>query len=174
MSTRTQRMVVLAGVLGLTVLGFEQLRSEGQPKKPSDEPKRVKPIPVEVGASPKKDMRPFMLAKLTNSQRVFEGLVMRDFTKIKQGAESLKLTSLAEPSTPSGETQDDEVFDHFRTEFLRLAFKLEQMADAKNLEGSAYVAEKLNGTCIACHQYLRDEFAEKKDKQKAAGEKPKE
>ena len=111
MSTRTQRMVVLAGVLGLTVLGFEQLRSEGQPKKPSDEPKRVKPIPVEVGASPKKDMRPFMLAKLTNSQRVFEGLVMRDFTKIKQGAESLKLTSLAEPSTPSGETQDDEVFD---------------------------------------------------------------
>ncbi len=167
MMTRAKGLVVLAGVLGVTLLGIGQLRSEGQPKQPSDETKRVKPIPVEVGANPKKDVRPFMLAKLTNSQRVFEGLVMRDFVKIKQGAESLKLTSLAEPASPRGETQDDEVFDHFRTEFLRLAFKLEQMADAKNLEGAAYVAEKLNGTCIACHQYLRDEYAEKADKKKA-------
>jgi hypothetical protein len=172
MSTRTQRLVFSTGVLGLAVLGFAQLRSEGQTKKTPEESKRVKPIPVEAG-SLKKDVRPFMLAKLTNSQRVFEGLVMRDFAKIKQGADSLKMTSLAEPSAPSGDSKDDEVFDHFRTEFLRLAFKLEQMADAKNLEGSAYVAEKLNGTCIACHQYLRDEFAEKQDKQKTDADKPK-
>ena len=168
MKAITKQGLVFVGLLGITFAGLDSLRSEG-PKKPIDETKRVKPIPVEVGpTATRKDVRPFMLAKLTNSHRVFEGLVMKDFTKIKQGAESLKLTSLSVPLAPSGETQDDEVFDHFRTEFLRLAFKLEQMADAKNLEGSAYVAEKLNGTCIACHQYLRDEYDGKKRPSEAA------
>ena len=32
---------------------------------------------------------------------------------------------------------DKEIYEHFRTEFLRLATQLDSMAKAKNLEGAA-------------------------------------
>lgn len=153
MKTNRLRWLMCGGIFAALTVGLGQLRSSGDEK--------VKPIPVEPNKEAKKDLRPYMFAKLTNSQKVFEGLVTRDFAKIKQGAEALKLTSLGEPSAVAGNNHDDEVFNHFKTEFLRLAFKLEQHADAKNLDGAAYVAQSLNATCIACHQYLRDELPNK-------------
>ncbi|NQV27365.1 MAG: hypothetical protein HQ518_23705 [Rhodopirellula sp.] len=114
-------------------------------------------IPVD-GVEPQKSILPYMHAKVGHSQRVFEGLVTKDFEKIALGAEALMLTSLSTPRVKPDQKRNDEVFDHLKLEFLRLAGQLQQMAADKNLEGAAYVTEKLNATCIACHQYLRDEL----------------
>ena len=99
-----------------------------------------------------------MHAKVGHSQRVFEGLVTKDFEKIGRGAEALLLTSLSTPKVEPDRKRNDEVFEHLKLEFIRLSGQLQQMALDKNLEGAAYVTEKLNATCIACHQYLRDEL----------------
>jgi hypothetical protein len=114
-------------------------------------------IPVD-GSERQKSMLPYMHAKVGHSQRVFEGLVTKDFEKIALGAEALMLTSLSTPKVEPDKKRNDEVFDHLKLEFLRLSGQLQQMAADKNLEGAAYVTEKLNATCIACHQYLRDEL----------------
>lgn len=126
-------------------------RSVGQDK--------VTRIPIEKESKNKERMQLYMHAKISYSEQVFEGLVTRDFRKIQSGAESLQVTSLSTPKVDSNETRDDEVFEHFKMEFVRLASRLGQMAEEENLEGAAYVNEQLNATCIACHQYLRDEPA---------------
>lgn len=100
---------------------------------------------------------------MTHSQKVFEGLVTKDFEKISNAAESLMITSLRTPGIDPGETRNDEVFDHLKLEFLRLSGRLKELADEENLEGAAFASEKLNATCISCHQYLRDELPRKRN-----------
>ena len=97
-----------------------------------------------------------MHSKLVHSADVFEGLVRRDFEQVRTAAEALKVTTLGSPEVAPGKNRDDEVFEHFRLEFVRQAARLEQLAEAENLEGAAYIAQQLNATCISCHQYLRD------------------
>lgn len=129
--------------------------ADSKAKQKSDS--KVVEIPVD-GAAQQKSMLPYMHAKVGHSQRVFEGLVTKDFEKIALGAEALMLTSLSTPKVRPDKKRNDEVYDHLKLEFVRLSGQLQQMAADKNLEGSAYVTEKLNATCIACHQYLRDEL----------------
>ena len=107
-------------------------------------------------------LRTKMHVKLVLSQSVLEGLVTKKFDRIETAAEQLMLTSLDTPAVKAGEDREDEVYDHMKVEFLRLAGRLEQMAKDKNLEGAAFVYDKLNATCIACHQYLRDELPKTK------------
>ena len=150
MMTRPRQSFAVAAVL--TALGFVALRHtviSGQ-----ESVKKIPTVPRENRVA----IEPLMHAKLAQSQRVFEGLVTRDFDRIRRSAEELSTTTLTLPGVAPGEHHDDEVFEHFRLEFLRLAGRLGQLAEAKNLEGSAYVSEQLNSTCIACHQYLRDEL----------------
>lgn len=123
-------------------------------------------IPVEKVEKKKEQLQLYMHAKISYSEQVFEGLVTKDFKKIRSGAESLQVTSLSTPRVDAKESRDDEVFEHFKMEFVRLASRLGQMAEEENLEGAAYVNEQLNATCIACHQYLRDEPAVGKPKRK--------
>jgi len=115
----------------------------------------VRKIPTEKEKSDSSEVRPFMHAKVVHAHRVFEGLVTADFNKIRKGAEALKLTSLSAPGVEPGETRDDEVYEHFKIEFLRLTSRLEELAEEENLDGAAYVHDQMNATCIACHQYLR-------------------
>lgn len=129
--------------------------TKSKAKQKSDS--KVVEIPVD-GSERQKSMLPYMHAKVGHSQRVFEGLVTKDFEKIALGAEALMLTSLSTPKLRPDRKRNDEVFDHLKLEFVRLSGQLQQMAADENLEGSAYVTEKLNATCIACHQYLRDEL----------------
>lgn len=123
-----------------------------RPMKPSD---RVVAIPL-AGRSGDLANRPYMHAKLDHSQLIFQGLVMRDFAQIEAGADAMALSSLNMPGVEPGEYREHEVFDHMNLEFRRLAERLIQAARERNLEGAAYVNEKLNATCISCHEYLRD------------------
>ena len=44
----------------------------------------------------------------------------------------------------------------FTSSFDGLSLKLIRMAETRNLEGAAYTFQNLTGTCIACHQHVRD------------------
>lgn len=139
-----------------TTLAFEPPVEQSR-KADSKQDDRVVSIPID-GAAQQKNMLPYMHAKLRHSQQVFAGLVTKDFEKVELGAEALMLTSLSTPKLKPDRKRNDEVFDHLKLEFVRLSGQLKQMASDKNLEGAAFVSEKLNATCIACHQYLRDEL----------------
>lgn len=84
--------------------------------------------------------------------------MIRDFDRIEVAAKSLMQISLETPGVEPDGRRSDEVFEHLKLEFVRLAARLKQTAADENLEGSAYITEKLNATCISCHQYLRDEL----------------
>ncbi len=124
---------------------------------------RVTPIPVQSGGDKptRQPVGPLMLAKLSNAQRVVEGLVTHDFDRIATAASAMKIMSLDPPAGWEKKSSDDEVYDHFRMEFMRQAARLEKMAQEKNLSGAAWYQQNLTATCIACHEYIRDYSEEK-------------
>lgn len=167
---RRSRFAVTAVWCIVVLLGLRQFLLNSSGKTHADEPPgqqakevdskqdgRVVGIPIER-VRQQKNMQPYMHAKLRHSQQVFAGLVTKDFEKVELAAEALMLTSLSTPKLEPDRERNDEVFDHLKLEFIRLSGQLKQMAADENLEGAAFVSEKLNATCIACHQYLRDEL----------------
>ena len=98
-----------------------------------------------------------MEAKLDYAEKKFAGLVTHDFDQVAKSAESLKLMSLSHPRGWEKKEDDDEIYDHFRMEFMRQAARLEEEARKENLAGAAYFQQNLTATCIACHDYIRNE-----------------
>ena len=122
---------------------------------------QVKTIPVTVDEDSKirsKDTQVMMQAKLSHSQKILEGLVTQDFEAIEQAAAALSKISLTPPPDleKAGDKSDEQVYEHFRMEFARLAGQLEGHARREQLEATAYVQQNLTATCIACHDYIRD------------------
>ncbi len=122
---------------------------------------QVKPIPVtpDDGKSIRnEDTQIMMQAKLMHSQNILAGLVTQDFKSIEKAAAALSKISLTPPPDleKAGDKSDEQVYEHFRMEFARLAGQLERMARRKELEATAYVQQNLTATCIACHDYIRD------------------
>lgn len=119
---------------------------------------KVTPIPVEGRQERivKQPVGPLMLAKLSHAHRILEGLVTHDYSRIEESAGAMKLMSLDPPSGWEKNDTDDEVYEHFRMEFMRQAARLEKMAQEKNMAGAAYYQQNLTATCIACHDYIRD------------------
>jgi len=115
----------------------------------------VRPIPAESDKAATPTIKPFMHAKLVHAESVFQGLVLGDFDRIARSAEGLRTSSLASPGLHSTDKLNDEVYEHFRLEFLRLSTRLKDAADAKNLDGAAFTYNSLTANCMACHEYLR-------------------
>lgn len=140
-------ILATAGILALT---SNQLSSD-----------EVELIPVEV--EPQKEsenevpLHDIMDSKLRYSEKILAGLVTHDFELIAKSAESMKLIGLRHPRNLDKKTEDGEVYEHFRTEFARQAARLEEEAKKKQLAGAAYFAQNLTATCVACHDYMRDE-----------------
>jgi hypothetical protein len=93
-----------------------------------------------------------MLAKLTSTQRVVSGLVSKNFSEIKRGAQDMQRICDA----AQWEKHPDPVYGHHRTELRRQAVKLANMADEQNLGGSAFTYMQTMSTCISCHEHCRD------------------
>lgn len=148
-------VVAAAGILGLTSsrVSSDEV-SDGQ----------VERIPVEVESRPKVDeevrLEDLMDSKLLYSEKILAGLVTHDFELIAKSAESMKLIGLRN-SKNLKKTEDGEVYEHFRTEFARQASRLEEEAKKEHLAGAAYFAQNLTATCIACHDYIRDDLKQK-------------
>ncbi len=122
---------------------------------------QVTRIPVTADkdkASRGEDTQVMMQAKLVHTQKVLEGLVTQDFRSIEKAAAALSKISLRPPPDfeKAGDKSDEQVYEHFRMEFARLAGQLEGHARREELEATAYVQQNLTATCIACHDYIRD------------------
>lgn len=111
----------------------------------------VLPIPV-VTAGEK--LRDGMKLKLDYTQQILNGLVLRDFDSIKSAATALKQITLHDPKQIEGDQTDNDLYEHFRLEFLRISTQVEQLAGRENLEGTAFAYQNLTANCLACHSYL--------------------
>jgi len=149
--------------LGLVITALAGVAGIEASNLVSDE---VKPIPVQVEGQRKagrgSSVETLMEAKLDHAEKILAGLVRHDFHQIAISAEALKLMSLSHPRGWEKKADDDEIYDHFRMEFMRQAARLEEEAKKEHLPGAAYFQQNLTATCIACHDYIRDE--ELKDK----------
>lgn len=106
------------------------------------------------------DTQLVMAAKLTYSQKILEGLVTQDFASVEKAAAALSQISLhpAPQFSKAGDKTDEQVYEHFRMEFARHVVQLQRHARRKELEATAYVQQNMTATCIACHDYIRDDL----------------
>ncbi|MFM7059041.1 MAG: hypothetical protein ACKO2P_19195 [Planctomycetota bacterium] len=120
---------------------------------------RVVPIPVNrpPGLVKGKDVDQLMQAKLDRAEQILRGVVVHDLVAVRESAEALKLMSLDPPRDWKHKPGDDEVYEHFRTEFMRLAARLEQEAAAERMAGVAWYQQQLTAACVTCHDYIRDD-----------------
>jgi hypothetical protein len=93
-----------------------------------------------------------MLAKLASTQRVVSGLVSKNFSEIKRGAEDMQRICDAS----QWQSHPDPIYSHHRTELKRQAVKLARVAGDQNLDGSAFIYMQTMSTCISCHEHCRD------------------
>jgi len=116
------------------------------------------PVTADDKQLSKEETQIMMQAKLANAQKVLEGLITQDFAEIEAAAASLGRISLNPPPRleKSGDDSGQQIYEHFRLEFARLAGDLERHARNEELEATAYVQQNMTATCIACHDYIRD------------------
>lgn len=93
-----------------------------------------------------------MLAKLSSTQKITNGLVSKNFEEIQSGAK--ELVKICQATEWAG--RKDQIYAHHRIEMQKHAEKLEQLAQQKNLEGAAFVYMNSLTSCINCHEYCRD------------------
>lgn len=93
-----------------------------------------------------------MLAKLASTQRIVVGLVSKDFSELKRGADDLHRICEA----TQWESHPDPVYGHYRSELRRQAKRLGELASEQNLDGAAFAYMQTMSTCISCHNHCRD------------------
>ena len=93
-----------------------------------------------------------MLAKLASTQKVVAGLVSKNFSEIKKGAE--EMVQICDAS--QWQSNPDPVYGHHRTELRRQASRLVKTAEDQNLDGCAFNYVQTISTCISCHEHCRD------------------
>jgi len=91
--------------------------------------------------------------KLTHSQKVLEGLAMKDFGKIDTGADGL-LECLKDVTWKINETE--KYLTHMN-DFRRRVEGLKKAAKDKNIDAAALAYVDMTLTCVKCHQQVREE-----------------
>lgn len=93
-----------------------------------------------------------MRAKLASTQKIVEGLMIRDFKLVRSGAQELeKICNATE-----WHAEEDQVYAHYRTELRQTAKKLAELSQGEDRDGAAYTYMHSVTTCISCHDYCRD------------------
>ena len=141
MSLQIKTSIALACLCFLVAFGTIRLTASTAYSEPKDD-----------------DIRVFMRAKLTSSQKLLEGLVTEDFERIQKGAAEMKMLSKAK----SWPTADDKVYNHHNTAFQMHCDKIVKLAKEKNLEGVKFTYLQLTTSCVDCHSYVRGKFKIKK------------
>lgn len=93
-----------------------------------------------------------MRTKLASSQKITAGLVTKDFSEIRSGAEELRKVCAA----TEWASHSDQVYAHHRKELMLQAGRMIDAAEEKNLDGATYSYVHALTTCISCHAYCRD------------------
>ncbi len=137
----------IVAVLCAVVVSLLALKSWGQ-----DEPKNP-------GNASDKELADLMKRKLTNAQKVLEGIALNDFDKISTHAEELILIS----KQAEWKVLKTPQYDMFSNDFRRSAAELVEKAKEKNLDGAALSYVDLTLTCVKCHKYVRESRQSKLD-----------
>ncbi len=93
-----------------------------------------------------------MQRKLTNAQKVLEGLALEDFDKIRTASDGL----LECYKDASWRINDTDKYKQFSNDFLRRIESLQTAAKDKKIDAAALAYVDMTLTCVKCHQYLRD------------------
>jgi hypothetical protein len=94
----------------------------------------------------------YMKIKLTQAQKVLEGLALEDFDMIAKNAQAMNLLSR---DTNWTVLQTSE-YARQSEEFQRTTDAIREAAKKKNLDGAALGYVELTMKCIQCHKYVRD------------------
>lgn len=93
-----------------------------------------------------------MKRKLERSQKVLEGLALRDFDRIAQNAEELILLSKQVGWRVFKTAQ----YETYSNEFRSNAEDLVKQAKIESLDGAALAYVELTLTCVKCHKHVRE------------------
>ena len=124
------KRLAVGAVVAIVVAGF--LVGSGQSEQPNN-------------------VRDFMRAKLSHSQKVLEGLTTEDYDMIAKNSQAMSLLSQA---TNWQVLQTEEYLQQSR-DFRRAADALTTAAKKKNLDGAALAYVEMTMKCINCHKYVR-------------------
>jgi hypothetical protein len=103
--------------------------------------------------------RPFMKEKSRYSQQILDGLALKDFAMIAQGAEALARVS-AQAEFQMRKTPE---YLRYSEEFRQTATSLARHAREKNLDGATFTYVQLTVNCVNCHMHLREKPQPRKD-----------
>jgi hypothetical protein len=120
-------LISVIGITALTMLGLSSL---------SQEPN---------------DLKIFMRAKLTHSQKLIEGLTTENYDELAKHSQELALLSQA---TNWNVLMTKDYLQH-SLEFRRAASALTKAAQEKNLDGATLAYVDMTMKCVRCHQYVR-------------------
>lgn len=95
-----------------------------------------------------------MREKLTQSQLVLEGITLKDFGKIEEGAKGLQSLSMIDEWL-SFERKDDNYRRHSQN-FREIVDGLEEAARQKNIMGATLRYSQMTFSCVQCHEHLRE------------------
>jgi hypothetical protein len=94
-----------------------------------------------------------MIDKLTNAQKLLEGLATAKFDKIEKHAnELIRISKTAEWLAASKNPR----YEQFSNEFQRAAEEVARKAKDKNMDGVTLAYFDLTKSCVRCHQHLRE------------------
>ncbi len=124
------KKITLALTVGIAAIGLLAIRGDGQ--QPDD-------------------LKLFMRAKLTHSQKLLEGLATGDFNLLAKHSQELALLSQA---TNWNVLQTEDYLQH-SIEFRRAANAVTDAAKAKNLDGATLAFVDMTMKCVRCHKYVR-------------------
>ncbi len=92
----------------------------------------------------------FMRGKLTSNQQIVEGLAIKDFDLVRDGAQGVTALVVGQHWF----VLDTPEYKRFTQDMADAAARLELAAANKNIEAAALRYFDLTLTCIDCHQYL--------------------
>jgi hypothetical protein len=109
-------------------------------------------VPGHDGQAQDPKIRDLMHKKLTNSQKILEGIAVQDYDKIRDGADELILISKAAEWRVIKSPQ----YELHSNDFRASAEALSRMAQGKNLDGAALAYVDMTLSCVKCHKYVRE------------------
>ncbi len=102
-----------------------------------------------VGFEPATEL---MRRKLSHSQKVLEGIAVKDFEEIAASAEEL----IAISKEAEWQVLKTPAYELYSNEFRRSAETLVKNAKDKNLDAAALAYVDMTLTCVKCHKHVRE------------------
>ncbi len=131
-------VVFLVGCLTLSLIGGLVVRAQVQDRP--DQQERVK----------QQARKKFMRGKLDSNKKIVEGLSMKDFAMIREGAQNVTAVVKGQHWF----VLDTPAYKQYSQDMEQAAQLLVDAADKKNIEAATLRYFDLTLDCIDCHRYI--------------------